>query len=160
VFGFNGCSEVDVRSRFLRIQYGNCDGGGGVFGGVSYVGREVPRRKSAFRLNQASLKSTSEQHFNVRNVRSRPPQCLRTSYYEVNLYGPYEDGMPGRRMRSGLGRRTLNLEIGRPTCLRRLTAQLPDPRHLSFLAANAYEKMAMWVDRMVIFIIIKDISGV
>jgi hypothetical protein len=68
--------------------------------------------------------------------------------------------MPGRRMRSGLGRRTLNLEIGRPTCLRRLTAQLPDPRHLSFLAANAYEKMAMWVDRMVIFIIIKDISGV
>jgi hypothetical protein len=63
------------------------NGGGGV-GGVIYVGREVLRRKFAFRLNQASLKSTSGQHFNVKNVRSRPPQCLRTSYYEVNLYGP------------------------------------------------------------------------
>jgi hypothetical protein len=160
VFGFNGCSEVDVRSRFLRIQYGNWDGGGGVFGGVTYVGREVPRRKSAFRLNQASLKSTSGQHFNVRKVRSRPPQCLRTSYHEANLYGPYEDGMPGRRTRSGLGRRTLNLEIGRPTYLRRLITHLPNSRHSSFFAANKYEKMAKWVDRMVIFIIVKDISDV
>jgi hypothetical protein len=66
--------------------------------------------------------------------------------------------MPGRRTRSGLGRRTLNLEIGLPTYLQTLIPQLPNSRHSSFFAANTYEEMTMWVDKMVIFIIIKDIS--
>ncbi len=148
---------------FFGFNNGNCEWWGWGWRGKLRWPRSPAaqvRLKSAFRLNQASLKSTSGQHFNVRNVRSRPPQYLRTSYHEVNLYGPYEDEMPGRRTRSGLGRRTLSLEIGLPTFLRRLIPQLPNSRHSSFSPGNTYEKMAMWVHRMVIFIIIKDISDV
>lgn len=156
MFGCNGCSEVDIRSRFLRIQYRNY--GGGVGWGSWRGNLRWPRSSAApVRLNQASLKSTSGQHFNVRNIRSRPPPCLRTSYHEVNPFGPYEDEMPGRRTRSGLGTRTLDLEIGQPTCLRRLIPRLPHSRQSSFFPANKYKKMAMLVDRMVIFIIVRDI---